>query len=180
MTTVPVRHGAVGVIPSAHSARPSIIRRAVDLEVRAEAGLKVLLQRWSIPLLRIALGAVFAVFGILKVFPGVSPIEPLVVATWERLSFGMVTGQAAMVLTAAMEVAAGVLIIAGRGFARIGLAVLAVTFIGILSPIVLLPNEIFADGGPTLTGQYIFKDAVLVAAALVVASRVLRGPDPRC
>lgn len=179
MTTVPVRPGAIGVVPSAHSTRPSIIHRVIDLEARAEAGVKVLLQRWSIPLLRIALGAVFAVFGILKVFPGVSPIEPLVVATWERLSFGMVTGQTAMVFTAAMEVVAGLLIIAGGGLARIGLAVLAITFVGILSPIVLLPQEVFTATGPSLTGQYIFKDAVLIAAALVVASRVLRGPDPR-
>lgn len=177
MTSVPVLPGAVGVIPSA--TRPSLIRRAFDLEVQLEAGVKVLLQRWSIPMLRIALGAVFAIFGILKVFPGVSPIEPLVLATWEKLSFGLVTGQTAMVLTAAMEVIAGLLLIAGGGSARVGLVVLAVTFIGILSPIVLLPQEVFAATGPTLIGQYIFKDAVLIAAALVVASRVLRGPAPR-
>jgi len=177
MTSVTLRPGAAGVIPS--TARPSLIRYAFDLEARAEAALKVLLQRWSIPLLRIALGAVFAVFGILKAFPGVSPIEPLVVATWEKLSFGLVGGQTAMMLTAAMEVLAGLLIIVGAGFARVGLIVLAVTFVGILSPIVLLPQEVFAATGPTLTGQYIFKDAVLIAAALVVAGRVLRGPAPR-
>lgn len=179
MTTVPVRHGAAGVVPSARTARPSLVRRLIDIEVRAEAGVKVALQRWSIPFLRVALGAVFAVFGILKIFPGVSPLEPLVLATWERLSFGVVTGQTAMVLTAAMEVTAGLLLIVGGRFARIGLVVLAITFIGILSPIVLLPGEVFSATGPTLTGQYIFKDAVLIAAALVVASRVLRGPDPR-
>ena len=177
MTSVTLRPGAVGVIPSAD--RRSLVRRALDLEARAEAGVKVLLQRWSIPLLRVALGAVFAVFGLLKVFPGVSPIEPLVLATWEKLSFGVVTGQTAMLLTALMEVLAGLLIIVGGGFARVGLVVLAVTFIGILSPIVLLPQEVFAATGPTLIGQYIFKDAVLVAAALVVAGRVLRGPAPR-
>ncbi len=177
MTSVSVLTGAAGVIPSA--AAPSLVRRAFDFEVRLEAGLKVLLQRWSIPMLHIALGAVFAVFGILKVFPGVSPIEPLVLATWEKLSFGLVTGQAAMVLTAAMEVIAGLLIMVGGGLARVGLVVLAVTFVGILSPIVLLPHEVFAATGPTLIGQYIFKDAVLIAAALVVASRVLRGPAPR-
>jgi putative oxidoreductase len=56
--------------------------------------------------------------------------------------------------------------------------VLAVAFVGILSPVVLLPAEVFSAVGPTLTGQYIFKNAVLIAAALVVASRVLRGPAP--
>jgi len=177
MTTASAHVTAGVVVPATDRRHP--VRSLLALEARAEAALKVFLQRWSIPALRVALGAVFAVFGILKAFPGVSPIEPLVVATWEKLSFGLVGGQTAMMLTAAMEVLAGLLIIVGAAFARVGLIVLAVTFVGILSPIVLLPQEVFAATGPTLTGQYIFKDAVLIAAALVVAGRVLRGPAPR-
>jgi len=177
MTTVPVHRGAVGLVPS--SSRTSPIRRMLDVEARAEAGLKVFLQKWSIPALRVALGGVFVVFGALKFVPGMSPLEALVQTTWERLTFGMIGGQTAMVLTAIMEVAAGALLIAGGAFARAGLVVLALAFVGILSPIVLLPGEVFAAAGPTLTGQYIFKNAVLIAAALVVASRVLRGPAPK-
>jgi hypothetical protein len=41
---------------------------------------------------------------------------------------------------------------------------------------VLFPGELFTAGGPTLLGQYVLKNVVLIAAALVVASRVLRGP----
>ena len=175
MTTVPVRHGAVGVASS--GSRTASLRRLVDLEARAEAGLKLFLQRWSIPALRVALGAVFLVFGALKFFPGVSPVEALVQATWERLTFGMVGGTTALILTALLEVTAGALLLAGGVFARVGLVVVALAFVGILSPIVLLPGEVFAAAGPTLTGQYIFKNVVLIAAALVVASRVLRGPD---
>ncbi|HKP08971.1 MAG TPA: DoxX family protein [Microbacterium sp.] len=177
MTTVPI-HGAGGVVP-ASTRRPNILRAAIAFEARAEAGLKASLQRWSIPALRIALGAVFAVFGVLKFIPGVSPVEALVSATWEKLTFGLVSGQAALVATAVIEVAAGALLIAGGVFARFGLVVLALAFVGILSPIVLLPAEVFGPVGPTLTGQYIFKNAVLIAAALVVASRVLRGPARR-
>ena len=177
MTTVPVRHGAVGVVPSAP--RTSPIRRALEAETRAEAALKVFLQRWSIPALRVALGGVFVVFGALKFVPGMSPLEALVQSTWQRLTFGVITGPTALVLTAIMEVTAGALLIAGGGFARAGLVVLAVAYVGILSPIVLLPQEVFGAAGPTLTGQYIFKNVVLIAAALVVASRVLRGPDAK-
>lgn len=177
MTTVPV-HGAAGVVTT--PLRPAgPLRALVAWEARAEAAVKVSLQRWSIPTLRIALGAVFAVFGALKLFPGVSPVEALVSSTWEKLTFGLVSGQTALVATAAIEVAAGVLLIAGGGFARIGLVVLAIAYVGILSPVVLLPGEVFGPVGPTLTGQYIFKNVVLIAAALVVASRVLRGPAPR-
>ena len=177
MTTVSI-HGAAGVAP-ASTRRTSPLGALIAGEARAEAAVKAALQRWSIPALRIALGAVFVVFGALKFFPGVSPVEELVSRTWEKLTFGLVGGQAALVATAAIEVAAGLLLIAGGAFARAGLVVLAFAFVGILSPIVLLPSEVFGSAGPTLTGQYIFKNVVLIAAALVVASRVLRGPALR-
>jgi len=178
MTTVPVR-GAAGVVVPASTRRPAAIRALLSWEARAEGAVKLALQRWSIPALRIALGGVFVVFGALKFFPGVSPVEELVSLTWEKLTFGLVSGQAALIATALIEVAAGALLIAGGSFARIGLAVLALAFVGILSPVVLLPAEVFGAAGPTLTGQYIFKNVVLIAAALVVASRVLRGPAVR-
>lgn len=177
MTTVPIRHDAVGVIPDTRAARrPSPGGQVIATAAQLEAGLKVFLERWSIPTLRVILGLVFAIFGALKFFPGVSPIESLVQSTWHLLSFGLVGPELAMILTASMEVIPGVLLIAGGVFTRIGLVVLAFTFVGILSPIVLLPAEVFGPTGPTLTGQYIFKDAVLIAAALVVASKALRGP----
>ena len=45
--------------------------------------------------------------------------------------------------------------------------------VGILSPLVLFPGQMWADNGPTLTGQYVFKDLVLVAGGLVVAAHTL-------
>ncbi|MBW9095212.1 DoxX family protein [Microbacterium jejuense] len=171
MTTVPV-HGAAGVVaPPAR--RTSPLRAALDLEARAEAAVKVFLERWSIPALRVALGLVFLVFGALKFFPGVSPIEALVVRTWDALSFGVVTGYPAMALTAAMESLVGLLLVIGV-FQRFALALLAVTFVGILSPLAFFTGDLFTPG-PTLTAQYILKDIVLVAAAMVVASRALRA-----
>ena len=95
----------------------------------------------------------FLVFGALKFVPGMSPLEALVQSTWERLTFGLVGGQTALIATAVIEVLAGVLLIAGGAFARVGLVVLALAFVGILSPIVLLPGEVFAAAGPTLTGS---------------------------
>ena len=140
-----------------------------------EAALKALLERWSVPALRVALGAVFVAFGVVKFFPGVSPVESLVEATWGVLTFGIVGGQLALILTAVIETVAGLALISGV-FARFGLVMLAIAFVGILSPLVFFPGELFADGGPTLLGQYVMKNVVLVAAALVIASRVLRGP----
>lgn len=147
----------------------------LDRVAALEAMLKAFLERWSIPALRVALGAVFVAFGVLKFFPGASPLEPLVEATWGVLTFGIVGGQLALVLTAIIETVAGLALISGV-FARFGLVMLAIAFVGILSPLVFFPGELFTAGGPTLLGQYVLKNVVLIAAALVVASKALRGP----
>lgn len=175
MTSVPV-HGAAGVV-APPVRRTSPLRAALAFEARAEAAVKLFLERWSIPALRVALGLVFLAFGALKFLPGVSPIEALVVRTWDALSFGVVTGYPAMALTAAMESVVGILLVVGV-FQRFALALLAVTFVGILSPLVFFTGDLFTPG-PTLTAQYILKDVVLVAAAMVVASRALRSAPAR-
>lgn len=159
---VPHRHLADRIAP--------VLARVASVE----SLLKAFLERWSIPALRVALGAVFVAFGALKFIPGASPLEPLVQATWGVLTFGIVGGQLAMILTAVIETVAGLALISGR-FARFGLVMLAVAFVGILSPIVFFTGELVTTAGPTLLGQYVAKNVVLIAAALVVASRVLHG-----
>ena len=163
-----------GLQPVAHRPVSARLSAILGRAAAAEAGLKAFLERWSIPALRVALGAVFVAFGVLKFIPGVSPLEPLVQATWGVLTFGIVGGHLAMVLTAVIETVAGLALISGR-FARFGLVMLAVAFVGILSPIVFFTGELVTTEGPTLLGQYVAKNVVLIAAALVVASRVLHG-----
>jgi uncharacterized membrane protein YphA (DoxX/SURF4 family) len=135
------------------------------------------LARHSVDLLRISLGLVFLGFGVLKFFPGVSPAEGLASETFAILTFGLVPHAVAMILIAALETTIGLLLISGRGL-RLALALLAVQMVGILSPIVLLPGEMFRTDpiAPTLAGQYVMKDIVLGAAALVVAAKAL-GAD---
>ncbi|MET0726616.1 MAG: DoxX family membrane protein [Leifsonia sp.] len=156
----------------------SAVTSAIDAIRRGEGALQRVLARYSVPALRVALGLVFLVFGVLKFFPGASPIEPLVVETWSALSFGVVSGYAAMALTASLETVVGITLVTGQ-FVRFGLVVLAFTFVGILSPLVLFSTELFTAAGPTLTAQYILKDVVLIAAALVVASRALHASPRR-
>jgi putative oxidoreductase len=132
------------------------------------------LSRNSVGLLRLSLGLVFLGFGALKFFPGVSPAEHIAGTTVEMLTFGLVPGRGAVVLVALMETFIGLSLITGR-LRRTGLAVLGVALTGILSPLVLMPGQLFeADTfTPNLTGQYVLKDIVLVAAALVVAGKAL-------
>lgn len=134
-----------------------------------------LLARYSVDLLRLSLGLVFLGFGILKFFPGLSPAENLAGETMSKLTLGVVPEDVGLVLVAMLETAIGLSLTTGR-YLRLGVALLGMAMVGILSPLVLFPNELFdRPYEPTLAGQYVVKDLVLLAAGLVVAARVLLG-----
>jgi len=130
----------------------------------------------AIPLLRIALGIVFLWFGALKLVPGMSPAESLAGRTIETLSLGVVPAAVAVPFLAAWEVLIGAGLITGR-FLRATLLLLFVQMLGTLTPLVLFPTETFTifPVAPTLEGQYIIKNLVLVAAAMVVGATVRGG-----
>jgi uncharacterized membrane protein YkgB len=138
---------------------------------RASARLATWLARHSVDILRISLGLVFLGFAVLKYFPGVSPAEDLAVRTVETLSLGILSGYGALVATAIVETFIGLTLITGK-LLRAGLLVLGGAMVGILSPLVLFFGDLF-PGAPTLEAQYVLKDVVLVAAALVVTARAL-------
>ncbi|SET52794.1 hypothetical protein SAMN05421811_103321 [Nonomuraea wenchangensis] len=129
------------------------------------------LSRHSIDILRISLGLVFVAFGTLKFFPGVSPAEALSVATLERLSMGLLSGYAAQAVIAGLEVFIGLTLVTGR-LLKTGLVVMAGALAGFFAPYALFFTDLF-PGAPTLEAQYIFKDIVLAAAALVIGARAL-------
>jgi putative oxidoreductase len=133
--------------------------------------LRAWLNRYSIDVLRISLGLVFALFGILKFIPGASPAEDLAVRTVDTLTFGLVSGTAALWTTAFVESVIGLTLVTGR-FIRTGLVVLGLALIGIMSPVVLFFGELF-PGAPTLEAQYVLKDLVLAAAGLVIGAAAL-------
>ena len=75
-----------------------------------------------------------------------------------------------------LECFIGLCFLAGR-WMRLAIWLLAVQFVGILSPLVLLSGDLFGGPGnaPTLAGQYVIKDIVLVAAGMVIAAGTFRG-----
>ncbi len=130
----------------------------------------------SIAALRVAVGAVFLGFGLLKYFPGVSPAENLAKVTTNLLTFGLVPDGVSIVAVATLECFIGLCLLSGR-FMRLAIWLLAAEFVGILSPVVLLPGRLFAGPyhAPTLEGQYVLKDIILVAAGMVIAAATFRG-----
>jgi uncharacterized membrane protein YphA (DoxX/SURF4 family) len=127
-------------------------------------------------LLRIALGGVFLWFGALKLIPDASPAEALAGQTIERLTFGIVPAATALPILAVWEVAIGVGLFIGR-WMRITLLLLFVQMLGTITPLFLFPSATFSHfpWAPTLEGQYIIKNVVIVAAAIVLGATVRGG-----
>ncbi|WP_211229590.1 hypothetical protein [Nakamurella lactea] len=131
-----------------------------------------LLARHSIDVLRVCVGLVLLGFGVLKFFPGVSPVEALVTRTVDAITFGTVTGTTAMVATAGIECCVGLMLVT-KVLLRTGLVLLAGCVIGFMCPLVLFFSDMFPGGHPTLEAQYMIKDVVLAAAGLVVMAKAL-------
>jgi len=127
-------------------------------------------------LLRVSLGVVFLWFGALKFFPGLSPASDLAARTIYALSFGIVSAQVSVPLLAAWECVIGLGLIIGV-YMRATLFLLALQMAGTLTPLLLFPSEVFTrvPYAPTLEGQYIIKNAVLISAAIVLGATVRGG-----
>lgn len=133
------------------------------------------LERYSVAVLRVCMGIVIFAFGVLKYFPGVSPAQGIVLAVNRILTFGLLPDQVTLPLFATVEAVIGLSLITGWGL-RVIIYPLAVWVLAILSPIVLLTGQLFSGPhhAPTLMGQYVVKDIILLAAVLVVAADVRR------
>ena len=140
------------------------------------------LARIGVPILRVALGVVFLWFGVLKFFPGVSPAETLAARTIEQLTFGAIRPNVSLPVLAAWESLIGIGLILNLWMRGI-LLLLAVQMLGTFTPLILFPTETFTVWPfvPTLEGQYIIKNIVLIGAAMVVGATVRGGrlvPEP--
>ena len=124
-------------------------------------------------LVRISIGIVFIWFGFLKFFPGLSPAQELAIRTITLLSFGLIPDFIIINGLALWEVLIGIGLISGK-FMRETLLLLFLQMAGTFAPIFLFPNEVFTHFpyAPTLEGQYIIKNLVLVAAGIVLGGKL--------
>lgn len=130
------------------------------------------IARWmaahGITTLRVALGVVFIWFGALKFVPGLSPAEGLV-----RATVPFIPGELFLPFLGLWEVVIGIGFLTGRAL-RLTILLLFLQMPGTLAPVVLLPERVFTHFpfGLTLEGQYIVKNLVLIAGALVIGATV--------
>ena len=132
------------------------------------------MERWGMPLLRFSLGVVFIWFGALKLV-GFSPAAELVART-----VYLVSPETFLPVLGIWEVAIGCCLLY-RPLIRLGILLLFLQMPGTFLPLLVLPEVTFVafPYAPTIEGQYIVKNLVLIGAALVVGGTVRGTKRPR-
>ena len=133
------------------------------------------MNEYGILLLRISVGIIFIWFGFLKFFPNLSPAQGIATDTINKLTFGLIQNNMAIIILATWETLIGIGLIAGK-FLRVTLFLLFTQMLGTMTPLLLFPDVTFTQFpyAPTLEGQYIIKNLVLISAGLVVGATVRR------
>lgn len=147
-----------------------------DFYCNADEKITSFMKRYGILFLRISVGIVFLWFGVLKFFPGLSPAQGIATVTIERLTFGFIQANVALIILAIWETLIGLGLISGA-FLRVTLFLLFAQMLGTMTPLLLFPAETFTrfPYAPTFEGQYIIKNLVLISAGLVVGATVRDG-----
>lgn len=128
------------------------------------------MQKWSIPAIRISFGIIFIWFGALKPFH-LSPAEDFLKKTVVYLPFG--SPEFWLITIGWWEVLIGITFLFQRT-TKIAIALLFLQMVGTFMPLVFLPETTFKDGNIltlTMEGQYIIKNVMIIAAALVLGGR---------
>ena len=149
---------------------------------RVDRAIADFMGTYGVRLMRWALAVIFVVFGILKPL-GVSPAEDLVLATVDWVP--LVGARTMYYLIGWWEVAIGVCL-AIRPLVRLGILLLAMQMVGTFMPLVMVPEMCYARepalGGRfvmwtfTTEAQYILKNLLIIAGAMIVGGTVRRPP----
>ena len=134
------------------------------------------MARYGLVLLRVSVGIVFLWFGFLKFFPGLSPAQSLATNTIDILTLGMIPPEISILILAVWETLIGLGLLFGF-FMRGTLLLMYLQMLGTMTPLFLFPHEAFfhIPYSPTLEGQYIIKNLVLISAGIVLGATVRGG-----
>lgn len=125
-------------------------------------------KRIYIPLARVSIFLIFFWFGIIKLL-GLSPASPLAEALTAQ-TVGMQYFDILFITLSLMECIIGILFLFPK-MTRVVIPLLLAHMALVCSPLVLLPNVVWQlPFVPSLEGQYIIKNAVVVAVAIGIAA----------
>lgn len=137
---------------------------------RIDQPLIIFFRRISVPVARFSIFVVFFWFGLLKLL-GFSPAGALVHGLFDQ-TIHFMSFPAFYMLFAGLECLIGILFLI-KGAERIVLPLLLLHMITTFMPLVFLPTESWrAPFVPTLVGQYIIKNLVIIATAIGLAAHL--------
>jgi uncharacterized membrane protein YkgB len=127
------------------------------------------LTKNAMNLLRISIGIIYVWFGALKYFPNLSPADQLAKDTIHLITFGLIPSSISIILLAIWETLLGFILIIGvwrRVVFYTLLLHMACTFV----PLFFFVDVSFTalPYAFTLVGQYIMKNLIIIAAAIVL------------
>jgi uncharacterized membrane protein YkgB len=134
---------------------------AIDLRVIA------FFRRIFLPFSRVAMFIVFFWFGILKIF-NLSPASPLAEALTAN-TVGLQYFDVLFKLLAVVECIIGILFLIPKA-TRVVIPLLLIHIVVVSAPLILVSQVWTAPFVPTLEGQYIIKNVVIVAVAIGIVS----------
>lgn len=123
----------------------------------------------SLTTLRISTGLVFLCFGVLKLIPSASPAEHIAAQATTKLTLGLLPPHILLPALATAEICIGLALLTGI-LLRHALAAFYLHMTGVFASLFLLPDAMWHHGAPTLEGQYVLKNIVLIAACLAVTA----------
>jgi uncharacterized membrane protein YkgB len=127
------------------------------------------LRRSALPIARLSIFGVYFWFGILKLF-NQSPAGPLAYDLVNK-TLGAQNFNWSFKALAVYECLIGILFLIPK-FTRLVIPLLAVHMLIVCSPLILLSGEAWSHPlVPTLEGQYILKNAVIIALAIGIAAQ---------
>jgi len=137
------------------------------------------MRRLGEPAARVSLFVIFFWFGILKPL-GVSAAGPLVIKTVDWMP--LLSPAQWLAVIGWWEVLIGICFLF-RKTTRVAILLLFLQMTGTFMPLFILPEITFQENGipflPTLEGQYIVKNIIIISAALVIGGN-LRSGQPAC
>ncbi|MDQ0798346.1 DoxX family protein [Streptomyces sp. B1I3] len=126
--------------------------------------------RISPTVLRVCIGVVFCWFGVLKFFPGASAAEDFTIRAMTELTLGLIPAPICLLLLAILETSIGLALLTGF-LLRWALAAFFLHMAGVFLSLLVLPDAAWHTAAvPTLEGQYVIKNIVLVAACLHITA----------
>lgn len=143
---------------------------------RLDKRITTFMARNGILYLRLSLGIIYLWFGALKFLPAIGFAEDLALRTIEVLTFGLIKPEVSIWIVPVWEILIGIGLIFGI-FLRATLLLLFVQLIGTIAPLFLYPAEMWTvfPVVPTLEGQFIIKNLVLITGGMVVGATVRGG-----